>query len=234
MWVGRDAVLDYYDLEESTEKTSRLSSLYLRQEEGSHVLIDGITLYNGDTRNEYYCRLEGSHADLKLLGMGIEDYSRHLDSYSRIDHIAGDCHTDELFKYVVDDEAVGAFAGLIYVKPGADKTEAYQSNRNIVGSDRARMFSKPQLEIYDDDVKCSHGTAIGQLDEMQVFYMQTRGIPEETAKLLLKQAFMADVIDGVRLPWLKERLQSLWSADLPEEKPIAPRARLHAQVTRID
>lgn len=209
MWVGRDAVLDYYDLEESTEKTSRLSSLYLRQEEGSHVLIDGITLYNGDTRNEYYCRLEGSHADLKLLGMGIEDCSRHLDSYSRIDHIAGDCHTDELFKYVVDDEAVGAFAGLIYVKPGADKTEAYQSNRNIVGSDRARMFSKPQLEIYDDDVKCSHGTAIGQLDEMQVFYMQTRGIPEETAKLLLKQAFMADVIDGVRLPGLKERLQML-------------------------
>ena len=143
------------------------------------------------------------------IGMGIEDYSRHLDSYSRIDHIAGDCHTDELFKYVVDDEAVGAFAGLIYVKPGADKTEAYQSNRNIVGSDRARMFSKPQLEIYDDDVKCSHGTAIGQLDEMQVFYMQTRGIPEETAKLLLKQAFMADVIDGVRLPGLKERLQML-------------------------
>ena len=221
-------------LRSQPRRLRRLSSLYLRQEEGSHVLIDGITLYNGDTRNEYYCRLEGSHADLKLLGMGIEDYSRHLDSYSRIDHIAGDCHTDELFKYVVDDEAVGAFAGLIYVKPGADKTEAYQSNRNIVGSDRARMFSKPQLEIYDDDVKCSHGTAIGQLDEMQVFYMQTRGIPEETAKLLLKQAFMADVIDGVRLPWLKERLQSLWSADLPEEKPIAPRARLHAQVTRID
>ena len=110
---------------------------------------------------------------------------------------------------MLDDEAVGAFAGLVHVVKGADKTEAYQSNRNIVGSDKARMFSKPQLEIYDDDVKCSHGAATGQLDETQVFYMRTRGIPEDTAKLLLKQAFMADVIDGVRMKGLKERLQLL-------------------------
>ncbi len=207
--AGRNSRLDYYDLEESTEKTSRLSALYLRQEEGSNVLIDGITLYNGNTRNEYYCSFEGEYAELRLLGMGIEDRRRHLDTYSKIEHRTKNCHTDELFKYVVDDEAVGAFAGLIHVLPGADKTEAYQSNRNIVGTDTARMFSKPQLEIYADDVKCSHGTAIGQLDEKQVFYMQTRGIPEATAKLLLKQAFMADVIDGVRLDGLKDRLHML-------------------------
>lgn len=209
MAVGDNAVLDYYDLEESTERTSRLSSLYLRQESGSNVMIDGITLYNGTTRNEYFCRFEGEHSSLHLYGMGIEDCKRHLDTYSRIEHTAGDCKTDELFKYVVDDDATGAFAGLIKVDKGADKTEAYQSNRNIVGTDRSRMFSKPQLEIYDDDVKCSHGTATGQLDEMQVFYMRTRGIPEATAKLLLKQAFMADVIEGVRLPGLKDRLHML-------------------------
>ncbi|MBD5358437.1 MAG: SufD family Fe-S cluster assembly protein [Bacteroides sp.] len=209
MFAGRNSRIDYYDLEESTEKTSRLSSLYLRQEDGSRVLIDGITLYNGNTRNEYFCRYAGEHAELRLLGMGIEDCHRHLDTYSKIDHCTKNCHTDELFKYVVDDEAVGAFAGLIQVAPGADKTEAYQSNRNIVGTDSARMFSKPQLIINADDVKCSHGTAIGQLDEMQLFYMQTRGIPAPTAKLLLKQAFMADVIDGVRLDGLKERLHML-------------------------
>lgn len=207
--VGDNAMLDFYDLEESTERTSRLSSLYLRQGAGSNVMIDGITLYNGTTRNEYFCRFEGEHASLHLYGMGIEDCERHLDTYSRIDHKGGDCKTDELFKYVVDDDATGAFAGLIKVDKGADKTEAYQSNRNIVGTDRSRMFSKPQLEIYDDDVKCSHGTATGQLDEMQVFYMRTRGIPEATAKLLLKQAFMADVIEGVRLPGLKDRLHML-------------------------
>lgn len=209
VYAGRNSHLDYYDLEESTEQTSRLSSLYLRQEEGSNVLIDGITLYNGNTRNEYFCTFAGEHAQLRLLGMGIEDCKRHLDTYSKIEHRVKHCHTDELFKYVVDDEAVGAFAGLVHVLPGADKTEAYQSNRNIVGNDTARMFSKPQLEIYADDVKCSHGTAIGQLDEKQVFYMQTRGIPEATAKLLLKQAFMADVIDSVRLDGLKDRLHML-------------------------
>lgn len=209
IYAGRNAKVDFYDLEESSEKTNRLSALYLRQEENSNVLIDGITLYNGSTRNEYHTRFEGSHSTLKLLGMGIEDRHRHLDTYSRIVHGVADCQTDELFKYVVDDEASGAFAGLILVNPGADKTEAYQSNRNIVGSDVARMYSKPQLEIYNDDVKCSHGSATGQLDETQVFYMRTRGIPEATAKLLLKQAFMADVIDGVRLDALKDRLHML-------------------------
>ncbi len=207
--VGKNSTVDFYDMEESTEKTSRLSALYLNQEEGSNVMIDGITLYNGVTRNEYYSVFKGAYSSLKLFGMGIEDRNRHLDTYSRITHASPDCKTDELFKYVVDDNATGAFAGLILVNPGADKTEAYQSNRNIVGTDTARMYSKPQLEIYNDDVKCSHGTATGQLDEMQVFYMRTRGIPEATAKLLLKQAFMADVIDGVRLDALKDRLHML-------------------------
>lgn len=208
-FVGSNASLDYCEMEESTERTHRLSSLYLSQDAGSRVLIDGITLYNGTTRNEYFCRFEGKDAELRLYGMGIEDRHRHLDTYSRIVHSKCGCTTNEMFKYVVDDEATGAFGGLILVEQGADKTEAYQSNRNIVGSDKARMFSKPQLEIYDDDVKCSHGSATGQLDDMQVFYMRTRGIPEETAKLLLKQAFMADVIDGVRIPGLRERLHLL-------------------------
>lgn len=207
--TGNNATLDYYDLEESSQKTTRLSTIYMNQGEGSNVLLDGITLYNGTTRNEYYTRFTGERAELKLFGMGIEDRSRRLDTYSRIEHGVKDCKTLELFKYVVDDEAAGCFGGLIVVAPGAQKSEAYQSNRNIVGSDDARMYSKPQLEIYNDDVKCSHGSATGQIDEQQIFYMQTRGIPETTARLLLKQAFMADVIDGVRLSGLKERLQLL-------------------------
>ncbi|MDE5713307.1 MAG: Fe-S cluster assembly protein SufD [Muribaculaceae bacterium] len=209
IFAEKNSRLDYYDLEESTEKTTRLSSMYVREGEGCDLVIDGITLYNGITRNEYYSVFEGEHASLHLYGMGIEDRKRHLDSYSRIEHKKGHCNTDELFKYVLDDEATGAFTGMIKVDQGADKTEAYQNNRNIVGSDAARMYSKPQLEIYNDDVKCSHGTAIGQLDDMQVFYMRTRGLSENTAKLLLKQAFMADVIDAVRLPGLKERLHML-------------------------
>lgn len=209
IFAGAGSRLDYYDLEESTERTTRLSALYLDQKENSDVLIDGMTLFNGTTRNEYKCVFSGEHSKLKLLGMGIEDRERVLSNFSRIEHHAKDCHSDELFKYVVEEKARGAFTGLIYVAPGAEKTEAYQSNRNLVGSDTAQMYSKPQLEIYNDDVKCSHGTATGQLDELQLFYMRTRGLDEATARLLLKQAFMADVVDGVRLTSLKDRLHHL-------------------------
>ncbi len=206
IFVGKNGKLDFYDMEESNESTRRLSSLYLRQDEGSNVTIDGITLSNGISRNEYDCRFTGSHAELHLYGLGIEDRARILDTYSFVDHSVEDCHTDELFKYVVDDNARGAFAGRIYVAPDSTGTVAYQSNRNLVGSDTARMWSKPQLEIYNDDVKCSHGTAIGQLDPMQLFYLRTRGLDEAQARMLLKQAFMADVIDGVKLQALRERL----------------------------
>ena len=109
----------------------------------------------------------------------------------------------------MDDEAVGAFSGLIKVLKGASKTEAYQSNRNIIGNDGARVYSKPTLEIYDDDVKCSHGSAIGQLDETQIFYMRTRGLSEDQARFLLKQAFMADVIEKVSMPDFRQRLHTL-------------------------
>lgn len=209
IFAGARSRFDLYDLEESTEQTVRLSTLYLRQEAGSNVLLDGITLFNGTTRNEYFCTLAAPDAELHLLGMGIEDMRRRLDTYSLIRHEAPRCKSNELFKYVVDEQSKGAFSGRIYVAPGAEKTEAYQANRNVVGGDEARMYSKPQLEIYADDVKCSHGTAIGQLDAMQVFYMRTRGLTESTARMLLKQAFMADVIEGVRLQSLRDRLHQL-------------------------
>lgn len=218
IFAGERSRLDFYDLEESTRRTSRLSSLWLSQDEGSNVLLDAMTLYNGITRNEFYSRFSGRHASLRMLGMGIEDDERRLDTYSRIAHEVPDCNTDELFKYVVDGEAMGAFAGLIYVAEGASKTEAYQSNRNLVGSDSARMHSKPQLEIYNDDVKCSHGTAIGQLDEKQLFYMMTRGISEDQARLILKQAFMSDVIDGISLPPLRDRLKLMVERRFAGEK----------------
>lgn len=208
-YAGEGSTLDIYDIEESSERTSRLSSIYLRQQARSNVLLDGITLYNGTTRNEYRCDLDGEQASLRLMGLAIEDRDRHADTYSCIRHNAPRCKTDELFKYVIDDTARGSFAGLIYVAPGAVKTEAYQSNRNVVGSPQARMYSKPQLEIYNDDVKCSHGTATGTFDDSQLFYMNARGLSDRRAKLLLKQAFMADVIDGVRLPALGDRLRQL-------------------------
>ena len=207
--AGENASVEIIEMEESSEQTTRLSSAYIRQAESSHVSAVGITLYNGVTRNEYRCSFTGKDAKLDLSGMAIEDCNRKVDTYSVVEHRFPGCHTNELFKYVADDNAVAAFSGLIKVYKGASKTEAFQSNRNIIGNDGARVYSKPTLEIYDDDVKCSHGSAIGQLDEKQIFYMRTRGLSEDQARFLLKQAFMADVIERISMPDFRMRIHSL-------------------------
>lgn len=207
--AGRGSVLDYYDLEESSPATSRVSSVYARQDEGSNVLIDGITLTNGFTRNNYRVMVDGPHAETTLLGMTIAGNEQHVDTHTTISHNAPQCTSNEMFKYVLADEAVGAFAGKILVKEGCPRVKAYQGNRNLCSSPRARMYTKPQLEIYTDDVKCSHGTTIGQLDQEALYYMRTRGIGEDEARRLLMQAFMSDVIDGVRLDVLRDRLYHL-------------------------
>lgn len=203
------AKVELCEMEESSEMTSRLSSAFLRQGKGSHVSAVGVTLYNGITRNEYHCGFSGSDASLELGGMAIEDKQRKIDTYSVVEHTYPGCHTDELFKYVVDDNAVATFSGLVKVNKGASKTEAYQNNRNIIGNEGARVYSKPTLEIYDDDVKCSHGSAIGQLDEKQIFYMRTRGLTEDQARFLLKQAFMSDVIERIGMVDFRMRLHNL-------------------------
>jgi len=207
--VGRNAQLDYYHMEESGMETSRLSQLWVRQHEGSNVLIDGITLTNGYTRNDYHIDVDGEHCDTQLLGMAIASGEQHVDNHTLINHNAPRCQSNEMFKYVLNDNSVGAFAGKILVKPNCPKIDAYQGNRNIVASPTAHMYTKPQLEIYTDDVKCSHGSTIGQLDQDALFYMQTRGISLPVAQKLLMQAFMSDVIDGVRLDTLRDRLRHL-------------------------
>ena len=154
------ATVEYYDMEESTPRTHRLSSLHVRQHEGSNVLVNGITLLNGITRNEYHISVDGPNASTTLLGMAIASGEQHVDTLSHIAHNAPRCKSDEMFKYVLDDHAVGAFAGKILVRENCPRVEAYQGNRNLCASSTARMHTKPQLEIYTDDVKCSHGTTI--------------------------------------------------------------------------
>ena len=207
--AGEDSTIDFYDMEESAATTSRVSSLFVKQAAGSNVLVDGITLTNGFTRNDYRVDVDGEHAETTLLGMTIAGDSQHVDIHTVINHNAPRCNSNEMFKFVLDDNAVGAFAGKINVKPGCPRVEAYQGNRNLCASPTARMHTKPQLVIYTDDVKCSHGTTIGQMDQDALFYMQTRGISLESAKTLLMQAFMSDVIDGVRLEVLRDRLHHL-------------------------
>lgn len=207
--MGRNSVFDLYDIEDSSATTRRHSMLYASQPDGSNLLVNGMTLQCGSTRNEYNIMLPGSHTETMLAGMAIASGGQHVDNNSTVTHIGNSGHSTQLFKYVVDDVASGAFEGSILVTPGAQFTEAYQSNRNLLASTGAKMHTKPQLEIYNDDVKCSHGATTGQLDSEALFYMRSRGIPEHEARVMLMQAFMTDVIDTVRIPGLRERLQYL-------------------------
>ncbi|MEG0455344.1 MAG: SufD family Fe-S cluster assembly protein, partial [Bacteroides sp.] len=153
--------------------------------------------------------LAGEGAEINLCGMAIEDKNQHVDNHTFIDHTVANCNSNELFKYVLDDQAVGAFAGSVLVRPGAQKTTSQQTNRNLCATREARMYTQPQLEIYADDVKCSHGATVGQLDEKALFYMRSRGISQKEARLMLMFAFVNEVIDTIRLDALKDRLHLL-------------------------
>jgi len=209
IYVGENAVFDFCELEESSKNTIRLTSNFVQQAASSNVMMNNVVLSNGITRNNYQIDLEGEHAETNLYGMAILDDCQKADNYTLIHHKVPNCQSAELFKYVLDEEALGVFSGRIIVAPGAQKTQAYQNNRNLLTGDKCRMYSKPQLEIYADDVKCSHGMTTGQLDETALFYLRSRGIPNDEAVLLLKSAFTNDVIQGIRIEGLRDRLKLL-------------------------
>lgn len=208
-FIGENATFDLYELEETHTSTVRISNMYVKQEANSNLLLNGMTLNNGTTRNTTHVTFAGEHAELNLCGMAIADKNQHVDNHTVIDHTVPHCTSNELYKYVLDDQAVGAFAGLVLVRPGAQHTASQQTNRNLCATREARMYTQPQLEIYADDVKCSHGATVGQLDESALFYMRQRGIPLHEARLLLMFAFVNEVIDTIRLDALKDRLHLL-------------------------
>ncbi|MDL2212339.1 Fe-S cluster assembly protein SufD [Bacteroides sp. OttesenSCG-928-E20] len=209
VFVGKNATFDMYELEETHTQTVRISNLYAQQAASSNLLLNGMTLYNGVTRNTTNVVLTGEGAETNLCGMVIADKKQHVDNNTTIDHAVPNCNSNELYKYVLDDQAVGAFAGMVLVRPDAQHTNSRQTNRNLCATREARMYTQPQLEIYADDVKCSHGATVGQLDENALFYMRSRGIPEKEARLLLMFAFVNEVIDTIRLDALKDRLHLL-------------------------
>ncbi|MDR2473333.1 MAG: Fe-S cluster assembly protein SufD [Tannerella sp.] len=209
IFAAENATFDYYDLEESSTETTRFSSVYVNQDAGSNVLVDAITLNNGLTRNDFRIMLNGENAETTLCGMSVSDGVQHVDTYTHITHNAPRCRSNELFKNVLNNSSTGIFNGKILVLEKACKTEAYQTNRNLCLTREARMFGMPQLEIYTDDVRCSHGMATGQIDEQALFYMQARGISREEAKMMLSIAFTSDVIAYIRLDALKDRMRYL-------------------------
>lgn len=208
-YVGENASLDIYCLEETHDKNTRVSNVYIEQQANSRVNHNVITLRNGITRNRLDLVFKGEGAECWCNGCVIADKSQHVDNNTLIDHQVGHCDSHELYKYVVDDDAIGAFAGRVLVRHDSQKTTSDERNQNLVMTKRARMYTQPMLEIYADDVKCSHGSTVGQLNDAAMFYMQQRGIDEHEAKLLLEFAFIGEVIDQIKLEPLRDRLHQL-------------------------
>lgn len=208
-FVGDGASLELNCLEETHYKNTRVSNVYIEQQRDSRVNHNVITLHNGITRNQLDLVFKGEGAECSCNGCVIADKSQHVDNNTLIDHQVGHCTSNELYKYVLNDAAVGAFAGKVLVRHGAEKTKSQETNQNLCATKQARMFTQPMLEIYADDVQCNHGSTVGQLNDAALFYMQQRGVSLDEAKLLLEFAFVNEVIDKMELQPLRDRLHHL-------------------------
>lgn len=198
--------LSLYEVEETHLLCTRYSSVFVQQGRNSSLHHISLTLFNGHTRNRLDIRLQGEGSEVTANGCVIADKMQRVDNNTLIDHQVPSCQSSELYKYVLDDSAVGAFAGKVLVREGAQKTSSKETNANLCATKSARMFSQPMLEIYADDVQCSHGSTVGQMDEAALFYMRQRGIDEKEARLLLKAAFITEVIETIPLESLRDRL----------------------------
>ena len=208
-FVGENASLDLYCLEETHYKNVRVSNVYIDQQRDSRVTHNVITLHNGVTRNKLDLTFSGEGAECQCYGCVIADKKQHVDNNTLIAHKVPHCTSNELYKYVLDNQAVGAFAGRVLVEHGAQQTASQMTNQNLTATKEARMYTQPMLEIYADDVKCAHGSTVGQLNDAALFYMRQRGISLEEARLLLQNAFVNEVIDHMQLEPLRDRLHYL-------------------------
>ncbi|MBR3941026.1 MAG: Fe-S cluster assembly protein SufD [Bacteroidaceae bacterium] len=209
VFLGRGAQFNLYELEETSHSNTRLGHLYVRQQADSSFNHSNITLTNGFTRNYINVSLEGHGAETNICGLAIGDKDQHIDNHTLVDHKTGNCNSNELYKYILDEHSTGVFAGKMLIRPDAQHTNSQQTNRNLCLTSDAHMYAQPQLEIYADDVKCSHGSTVGQLDENALFYMQQRGIPADEARHLLMYAFAGEVIDHIGIEALRDRLHML-------------------------
>ena len=208
-YVGDNASLDLYCLEETHAKNVRVSNVYIDQKRDSRVNHNVITLHNGITRNKLDLTFSSEGAECQCYGCVIADKQQHVDNNTLITHKVPHCTSNELYKYVLDDKSTGAFAGRVLVEHGAQKTTSQMTNQNLTATKEARMYTQPMLEIYADDVKCAHGSTVGQLNDAALFYMRQRGISLQEAKVLLQNAFINEVIDKMQLGPLRDRLHYL-------------------------
>ncbi len=209
IFTHKRAIVNYYKVQNDKNNASIIDHTYIQQKEGSIASVNTFTFGGKLTRNNVNVYHEGEHITTNLNGITIIEGKQHVDNHTLINHKHENCESHELYKGIYDDSASGVFNGKVIVDQKAQKTNAFQQNDNILVGDKASINAKPQLEIFADDVKCSHGCTIGQIDKNAIFYMQSRGIPIKEAKALLLFAFGNEVINKVKIPALKSRIIKL-------------------------
>jgi Fe-S cluster assembly protein SufD len=214
--VEENANVQYYKVQNETDKSYHIGTTQVSQKNNSHFYAVTVTINGGFVRNNLNIVLDGEHCEAFMYGLYFPNGKQHIDNHTLVDHAKPNSYSNELYKGILKDKSTGVFNGKIFVREHASKTNAYQSCRNVVLSDEASMNTKPQLEIYNDDVKCSHGTTTGKLNDEALFYMRSRGIPKAEALTLLMYAFCEDVISQIKIDSIKGYLEGLIAEKLAQ------------------
>ena len=209
IYADKRAFVDYYKIQNDDNKASLVDNSYIEQKSNSVVSVHTFSFGGNITRNNLNFYQRGEYIDSILKGITIIEGKQHVDHHTLVHHMEPNCESHQDYKGIYDERSTGVFNGKVIVEKEAQKTNAYQKNNNVLSSDKATINAKPQLEIFADDVKCSHGCTIGQLDDDALFYMQQRGIPKKEGKALLMYAFANTVLESVKIPEVKQRITKL-------------------------
>jgi len=217
VFAHKRAIADIYKIQNDKTTSSLIDNVYVQQKESSIVSINTFSFGGNITRNNLEFHQEGEHITSNLNGITVIGNKQHVDNHTLVHHKQENCESHEMYKGIYDDASTGVFNGKVIVDKLAQKTNAYQQNDNILIGDKASINAKPQLEIFADDVKCSHGCTIGQLNNSALFYLQSRGIPAKEAKALMLFAFCNDVVEKIKIPGLKPRINKILAEKLDVE-----------------
>ncbi|HAH23670.1 MAG TPA: Fe-S cluster assembly protein SufD [Prolixibacteraceae bacterium] len=209
VYVGEGAVVDVYIIQNHHNQSTTINSTFYKQERNSTLITGAISLHGGLIRNNLKVTFNGDHSEASIYGISFTDKKQHVDNFTLIEHASPNCTSNQIYKNVLDNESTGAFAGRIHVARDAQQTNAFQRNNNVLLSDKARMQTKPQLIIDADDVKCSHGATVGQIDEEALFFLRARGIGEKEARMMLMNAFAHEVIQKITIEPLRNQIDEL-------------------------
>ncbi|HWR94076.1 MAG TPA: Fe-S cluster assembly protein SufD [Flavobacterium sp.] len=214
IFAQKRAIVDYYKIQNDQLEANLIDNTYVSQKQESHVSVHTFSFGGNLTRNNLNFYHFGERLTSTLNGITIIGDKQHVDHYTLVNHASPNCESFQDYKGIFSDRSTGVFNGKVFVEKEAQKTNAFQKSNNILLSDKATINAKPQLEIFADDVKCSHGCTVGQLDETALFYMQQRGIPKKEAKALLMYAFSNSVIENIKIPELKQRITKIIATKL--------------------